>query len=178
MSFEHLSTNQPSLFAEPESAGASPTPPVKSACSANRAAWWKQDLGRTATYLMGQARNEEERAFVERLYDEAMAEGPDFINYRGKSAFLAAPPKLGIDRNAYARILNALEAIERGTYRSCREKGKQGIPRTVARVLKALLNLALQYGEVRPSLLGIARLACACKQTVVNGLKLLSLYGF
>ena len=33
-------------------------------------------------------------------------------------------------------------------------------------------------GEVRPSLVGIARLACACKQTVVNCLKLLSLYGF
>ena len=48
----------------------------------------------------------------------------------------------------------------------------------MARVLKALLNLALQYGEVRPSLVGIARLACACKQTVVNCLKLLSLYGF
>src|SRR5271165_6223385 len=150
MSLEHLSTNQPSLFAEPESAGASPAPRVRSARSANRAAWWEQDLSRTATYLMGQARSEDERAFVERLYDEAMAEGPDFINYRGKSAFLAAP-RLGIDRNAYARILNALEAIERGTYRSCREKGKQGIPRTVARVLKALLNLALQYGEVRPS---------------------------
>jgi hypothetical protein len=88
------------------------------------------------------------------------------------------PPRLGIDRNAYARILNALEAIERGTYRTSREKGKQGIPRTVARVLKALLNLALQYGEVRPSLVGIARLACACKQTVVNCLKLLSFYGF
>ena len=107
----------------------------------------------------------------------ARPQGPDFINYRGKSAFLAAP-RLGIDRNAYARILNALEAIERGTYRTAREKGKQGVPRTVARVLKALLNLALQYGEVRPSLLGIARLACACKQTVVNCLKLLALYGF
>src|SRR5271166_3881360 len=169
MSFEHLSTNQPSLFAEPESAGASPAPRVKSARSANRAAWWEQDLSRTATYLMGQARTDEERVFVERLYDEAMAEGPDFINYRGR---------LGIDRNAYARILNALEAIERGTYRTCREKGKQGIPRTVARVLKALLNLALQYGEVRPSLEGLKRLACVCKQTVVNCLKLLSLYGF
>jgi hypothetical protein len=177
MSFEHLSANQPGLFPEPESASPSPTPRVKSARSANRAAWWEQDLGRTATYLIGQARTDDERAFVERLYDEAVAEGPDFINYRSKSAFLAAP-RLGIDRNAYARILNALEAIERGTYRTFREKGKQGIPRTVARVLKALLNLALQYGEVRPSLLGIARLACACKQTVVNCLKLLSLYGF
>ena len=110
-------------------------------------------------------------------YDEALAEGPDFINYRGKSAFLAAP-RLGIDRNAYARILNALEAIEQGTYRTAREKGKQGIPQAMSRMLKALLNLALQYGEVRPSLVGIARMACACKQTVVNCLKLLSLYGF
>jgi hypothetical protein len=177
MSFERLSTNQPSLFTEPECACASPAPRVRSARSFNRAGWWQQDLTRTATYLMGQARNDDERAFVERLYDEAMAEGPDFINYRAKSAFLAAP-KLGIDRNAYARILNALEAIERGTYRMSREAGKQGIPRTVARVLKALRNLALQYGEVRPSLVGIARLACACKQTVVNCLKLLSLYGF
>jgi len=99
---------------------------------------------------MGQARTEDERAFVERLYDDAMAEGPDFINYRGKSAFQAAP-RLGIDRNAYARILSALEAIERGTYRTCREAGKQGIPRTVAKVLKALLNLALQYGVEGPS---------------------------
>ena len=170
MSFEHPSTNQPGLFAELEGASASPAPRVKSARSANRAAWWEQDLSRTATYLMGQARNDEERAFVERLYDEAMAEGPDFINYRGKSAFLAAP-RLGIDRNAYARILNALEAIERGTYRTSREKGKQGIPRTVARVLKALLNLALQYGEVRPSLLGIARLTCAAEPPSINSLK-------
>ncbi len=81
MSFERLSTNQPSLFTEPECASASPAPRVKSARSANRAAWWQQDLSRTATYLMGQARSDEERAFVERLYDEAMAEGPDFINY-------------------------------------------------------------------------------------------------
>jgi hypothetical protein len=125
---------------------------------------------------MGQARTEDERAFVERLYDEALEEGPDFTNYRAKSLFQAAP-KLGIDRNAYGRILNALDMIERGTYRHCREKGKQGIPRTVARVLKCLLNLALHYGEVRPSLDGIARLACVCKQTVVNCLKLLEFYG-
>ena len=74
MSFEHLSTKQPSLFAQSESAGASPAPQVKSARSANRAAWWEQDLSRTATYLMGQARSDEERAFVERLYDEAFTD--------------------------------------------------------------------------------------------------------
>jgi hypothetical protein len=48
----------------------------------------------------------------------------------------------------------------------------------VAKVLKALLNLALQYGEVRPSLEGLGKLACVCKQTVVNCLKVLQLYGF
>jgi hypothetical protein len=40
------------------------------------------------------------------------------------------------------------------------------------------LNLALHYGEVRPSLDGIKRLACVCKLTVVNCLKLLEFYGF
>ncbi len=149
MSFEQVSANQPALFPEMESASPSPSPAprVKSARSANRAAAWEHDLNRTASYLMGQARTEDERAFVERLYDEALEEGADFIHYRTKSAFQAAP-KLGIDRNAYARILNALEMIERGIYRNSREKGKQGVPRTVARVLKALLNLALKYGEV------------------------------
>jgi hypothetical protein len=177
MSFEQVLTNQPALFPDMESAAPSPAPRVKSERSANRAAAWEQDLTRTASYLMGQARTEDERAFVERLYDEALEEGPDFTNYRAKSLFQAAP-KLGIDRNAYGRILNALDMIERGTYRHCRDKGKQGVPRTVARVLKALLNLALKYGEVRPSLDGIKLLACVCKQTVVNCLKVLEFYGF
>jgi len=175
-----FTTNQPALFSGIEAEGFSAAPPpapVKSARSRNRAAWWRQDLERTAAYLMGQARTEDERAFVEKLYGEALEKGPDFINYRSKSAFMAAP-KLGIDRNAYARILNALDMIERGTYRHCREKGKQGLPRTAPKVLKCLLNLALRYGEVRPSLGGIAGLACVCKQTVVNCLKLLEFYGF
>ena len=127
MTFTQISTNQPGLFPEPEGFAPSPAP-VKSARSRNRAAWWRQDLSRTALYLMGQARTEDERAFVEQLYEQAVEEGPDFINYRSKSAFEAAP-RLGIDRNAYARILSALDMIERGTYRNCRDKGKQGIPR-------------------------------------------------
>jgi hypothetical protein len=91
MSFEQVSTNQPALFPEMENAAPSPTPRVKSERSANRAAAWEQDLTRTAAYLMGQARTEDERAFVEQLYEQAVEEGPDFINYRSKSAFEAAP---------------------------------------------------------------------------------------
>lgn len=176
MYFTQVSETSPALFHEFDAAPEKPAR-VKSPRSRNRASAWESDLCKTVAYLFGQARTDEERAFIERLYEEAEAEGPDFTKYRSKSAFMNAP-KLGIDRNAYARILNALEMIERGTYRQCREKGKQGIPRTAARILKALLNLALQYGEVRPSLLGLATLACVCKQTVVNCLKLLQLYGF
>jgi hypothetical protein len=176
MSFDEISANQVELFEE-FSAAESPAPRVRSSRSRNRAASWERDLAQSASYLMGQCRSDDEREFVSRLYDEAAERGPDFINYRSNSAFQAAP-RLGIDRNAYARILNALECIERGTYRNSREKGKQGVPRTVARVLKALLNLALQYGEVRPSLEGLGKLACVCKQTVVNCLKVLQLYGF
>jgi hypothetical protein len=176
MSFDPISANQAALFdAFPVSE--SPAPRVRSPRSANRAAAWERDLAQSASYLSGQCRTDAEREAIWRAYEEAAVEGPDFTRYRSHSAFQAAP-RLGIDRNAYARILNALEAIERGTYRQCREKGKQGVPRTVARVLKALLNLALQYGEVRPSQVGLAKLANCCKQTVVNCLKVLQLYGF
>jgi DNA-binding transcriptional regulator YhcF (GntR family) len=47
-----------------------------------------------------------------------------------------------------------------------------------ARQSKCLPSLAIHYGEVRPSLNDIARRTCVCKQTVVNCLKQLELYGF
>ena len=179
MSFEPFSTNSagPVFWNGSEGFGAPPPlPRVKSARS--RTARQRGTRPKPHRLLSHGAGPHRGRARLCRAaLRQALEEGPDFINYRAKSPFQAAP-KLGIDRNAYARILNALEMIERGTYRNCREKGKQGVPRTVARVLNALLNLALQYGEVRPSLDGIARLACVCKQTVVNCLKLLEFYGF
>ena len=161
--FENLEESAPSSARSPR--------------SRNRAAAWEADLHRTYGYLAGQCRTDEQRAQLDALYEQASAEGPDFINYRAHSSFMAAP-KVGIDRNAYARLLNALEMIERGTYRHARAKGKQGIPRTVARVLKALLGFALRFGFVYPSQKGIAHAANVCKQTVVNALEVLELYGF
>jgi hypothetical protein len=151
--------------------------PARSSRSRNRAAAWEADLHRTYAYLSGQCRTDADRAQLDALFERASAEGPDFINYRAHSSFMAAP-KAGIDRNAYARLLNALEMIERGTYRHARAKGKQGIPRTVARVFKALLGFALRFGFVYPSQKGIAHAANVCKQTVVNALEVLELYGF
>jgi hypothetical protein len=134
-------------------------------------------MARAYAYLSTQARTEAEQEAAGRLYEEALKQGPDFTRYRTGSEFRDAP-RLTLDRNAYARIMHALDLIERGIYRHSRKKGKQGIPRTAARVLKALLGLAMRYGRVFPSLLGLAQLACVCKQTVVDCLKLLELYGF
>jgi hypothetical protein len=155
----------------------SPTGKVTSPRSRNRAGAWSQDMARAHAYLRCQARTEAEQEAADRLYEEALRQGPDFTRYHSKSDFRDAP-KLNIDRNAYARIMHALEMIERGTYRHSRAKGKQGLPRTAARVLKALLGLAMRFGRVYPSLVGLAQLACVCKQTVVDCLSLLELYGF
>jgi hypothetical protein len=93
---------------ESEGCGAPSPAPVKSARSRNRAAWWRQDLDHTAVYLMGQARTEDERAFVEQFYEQAVEEGPDFINYRSKSAFEAAP------RRGFSRPFEPRPQIRRG----------------------------------------------------------------
>jgi hypothetical protein len=65
-----------------------------------------------------------------------LEEGPDFARYLAKRAYTEAP-KLGVHRHAYARILHALDMTKRGTNRNCREKGKQGTPRTVAKFSNA-----------------------------------------
>ena len=51
MPIEPLSTDPPILFEGMEPQGARPCPPsIKSLRSHNRAAWWRHDLERTATY--------------------------------------------------------------------------------------------------------------------------------
>ncbi|WP_040620583.1 hypothetical protein [Rhodovulum sp. PH10] len=172
-----LQLHFPEVTGAPRDSVPSPTGKVTSPRSRNRAAAWAQDMARAHAYMSSRARSEAEQEAADRLYEEALRQGPDFTRYRTGSDFREAP-RLNIDRNAYARIIFALEMIERGTYRHSRKKGKQGIPRTAARVLKALLGLAMRHGRVYPSLLGLAQLACVCKQTVVECLKLLELYGF
>jgi hypothetical protein len=114
ISLSQISTNQPTLFGD-EPDGLAPSPAgVKSARSKKRAACREQDLARTTTYLMGQARTEDERAFVERFYEDALEEGPDFTNYRAKSSFQATP-KLVI----YA---HPLEKVKLATTDLCRAK--------------------------------------------------------
>jgi hypothetical protein len=100
---------------------------VKRGSIAAVAATWR----RAGAYLAGQAKTPEEQAMLDKAYQQVLAKGPDFINSRTGSEFRQAP-KLGINRNAFARIMHALDLIEHGKYRNCRAKGKHGVLRTAA----------------------------------------------
>jgi hypothetical protein len=110
--------------------------------------------------------------------DPRNTKGPDFARYRRDSAYMEAP-KLSVDRNAVARIKFKLQAIRRGTWK-VKEKGKHAgaVKHSVIEVFDALAFFALRYGRVYPSLTGLAQAATRSRQTVVNALKVLQLFGF
>ncbi len=149
---------------------------VKSPRSANRAAGWESSLAQWYSYMTSQTTTEAAQKHLDDLYEQALEEGPDFLRYRTGSKFREAP-KLSIDRNTRARILWQLRMLTKACYET-REKGKHGLARSVRPVLEALLGLAVKYGAVRPSLEGLARMACVSKQTVINALDALQLWGF
>jgi hypothetical protein len=65
MSFEPLSTNHPPFSKGWSRRDSARRLPPSNLRSRNRTAWWQHDAERTATYLMGLARNE--RIFIEQL---------------------------------------------------------------------------------------------------------------
>lgn len=150
-------------------------PPIR---QQRRAAQWRADVHREAAYLRRFARTAEEEAAIDAAADEALAKGPDFARYRRGSSYGEAP-ELSIDRNAIARIKFKLQAIRRGTWK-VKEKGKHSgaIKHSVIEVFDALALFALRYKRVYPSLTGIAQAATRSRQTVVNALKVLEIFGF
>lgn len=151
------------------------TPPIR---QQRRAAQWRADVHREAAYFRRFARTPEEEAAIDAAVDEALAKGPDFTRYRRDSAYMEAP-RLSVDRNAVARIKFKLQAIRRGTWK-VKDKGKHAGPvkHSVIEVFDALAFFALRYGRVYPSLTGLAQAATRSRQTVVNALKVLELFGF
>jgi hypothetical protein len=163
-----------------------PAPPVPSPDAGNvsairqqrRAADWNQQLARAYAYQVQRANSPEEAAALEAEYEQRMAEGPDFLHYRRKSAFMEAP-EITLDRNARARLMTSFRALLRGSWKT-KTKGKHSgvISRTAAAVFEAIMYLAQKYGRVFPSLEGLAHLACCCKQSVVDALADLERLGF
>jgi hypothetical protein len=151
------------------------SPPIR---QQRRAAQWQADVHREAAYFRRFAQTPEEEEAIDAAVDEALAKGPDFTRYRRGSAYMEAP-KLSVDRNAVARIKFKLQAIRRGTWK-VKDKGKHAGPvkHSVIEVFDALAFFALRYGRVYPSLTGLAQAATRSRQTVVNALKVLELFGF
>ena len=73
MTFDHQPANQPCLFAGLAAEPPAPSP-VKSARSRNRAAAWQSGLARTASYLMGQCRSEDDVLAIARDADALMVQ--------------------------------------------------------------------------------------------------------
>jgi DNA-binding transcriptional regulator YhcF (GntR family) len=114
----------------------------------------------------------DEKAALEQAFERDLVNGGEH-NYRRSSTDREAP-KLRLDRNVVARIRFKLEMIERGAF-----KAGKNIPASVARVLKALLDKALYYGRLCPSLETLADWACIhSKTTVRKALDQLESFGF
>jgi DNA-binding transcriptional ArsR family regulator len=170
-----FSTLFPQLDRERPDSTHGKSPPAR---QKGRAADWKAQISRAYAYAAGRAASEAEAAELERAFEAALEEGPDFTNCRRDSLFLDAP-KVAIDRNLAARIRFQLVAIFRGTWKT-KDKGKHAglVKHSVIEVFDALIRLAFKHGRLFPSLVGLAYLAGRSKQTVVNALKVLAQLGF
>lgn len=178
MPLEPLSSYLPGFLLDPPPSPADSEakgPPIR---QQRRAAQWRADVHKEAAYLRRFAKTPEEEAAIDAAVEEALAKGPDFARYRRDSSYGDAP-KLSVDRNAIARIKFKLQAIRRGTWK-VKDKGKHAGPvkHSVIEVFDALAFFALHYGRVYPSLTGLAKAATRSRQTVVNALKVLELFGF
>lgn len=178
MPLEPLSSALPGFLLDPPPSPADSEakgPPIR---QQRRAGQWRADVHREAAYFRRFAQTPEEEAAIDAAVEDALANGPDFARYRRDSAYMEAP-KLSVDRNAIARIKFKLQAIRRGTWK-VKDKGKHAGPikHSVIEVFDALAFFALRYGRVFPSLTGLAQTATRSRQTVVNALKVLELFGF
>lgn len=147
--------------------------------SNDRAARWRRDVARAASYFLDRASTPESRAEIEAAYEAALAEGPDFCRYRRGSQFMEAP-QVTTDRNVLARIAFLADALERRTW-AVRAKGKHGgvLGRSGLTVLRVLLFVvSRREGRLYPSLETLARLARMSVPTVVSALKRLAIFGF
>lgn len=148
---------------------------VRSARSRNRAAAWQFDLAQWRAYRLSMARSDQDRAGIEADYAERSAAGPDFVSHRGGS--FVEPHLHKITREDRARLLRAFDEVRAWSWRNKRAHG-QAVSKLYKDILAALCGFALKFGRVFPTLDTIAAMACCCKQTVVNGLRWLKLWGF
>jgi Helix-turn-helix domain len=150
---------------------------IRSARSQNRASAWIYDLNKWRAYQLSRATSEAQIAAIEAQYARLREMGPDFTGYHTGSDF-REPPMHNLTREDRVRILASFDGIRAGLYKHCREERGQAVSKNYREVLGVLLSFAVKRRRVFPSLETIARMAMVSKQTVLNALAWLAIYGF
>jgi hypothetical protein len=155
-----------------------PAPPAPASIRARtRAADWEKQIARAFLYVHGRAQTPEEAAELERLYEAALAQGPDFIHCRGKSELKDAP-EINLDANGITKLMVTFYTMTRNAWtRKGRGKHRGLVSRCAEEVFKALLYLAGKYQRLFPSIKGLAYLARCCPQSVSDALNQLEALG-
>jgi hypothetical protein len=142
-----------------------------------RAADWEKQIARAFVYVHGRAQTPEEAAELERLYEAALAEGPDFIHCRGKSELKDAP-EISLDANGITKLMVTFYTMARNAWtQKGRGKHRGLVSRCAEEVFKALVYLAGKYQRLFPSIKGLAFLARCCPQSVSDALNQLEALG-
>ncbi len=152
--------------------------PVSRAIRARtRAADWEKQIARAFLYVHGRAQTPDEAAELERLYEAALDEGPDFIHCRGKSEIKDAP-EINLDANGITKLMVGFYAMCRNAWtRKGRGKHRGLVSRCAEEVFKALVHLATKHRRLFPSIKGLAYLARCCPQSVSDALNQLEALG-
>ena len=156
-----------------------PTPTPTTIRAHKRAADWRAQMARAFRYVHGRAQSEEEAAELEAQYEAALADGPDFLRYRGKSEFMDAP-EITLDRNGRTQLWIQFYTMTRNAWREKARGRHRGalLSRTAEDTFKAFMYLAERFGRVFPSIVGLAYLARCCPKSVSTALNDLEALGF
>lgn len=148
--------------------------------STRKAAQWSAAVHRAYAYMTGRLRDPSQRAELDRYYEQTLEEGPDFLKVRREADF-SPVPVVTFSKEAAAEIMRQAREIERETY-ACRAKGKHGggLGRMAVQLLEWFcfgMWPRARYGMF-PSLAHIADGARMSKETVIEAMKTLQLFGF
>jgi len=156
------------------------TPAESPIRSTGKAAQWSAGIYRAYSYLSARIREPWQRAELDRQFEQAVEEGPDFLKVRREAEFVPGPV-IAYNAAASAEIMKQAREIERETYKS-RAKGKHGggIGRMAMQLLEWFCFAQWPrspYGMF-PSLAYIAEGARMSRETVTEAMKTLELFGF
>jgi hypothetical protein len=155
-------------------------PPSNPIRSTRKAAQWSAAVHRAYAYMTGRLRDPSQRAELDRYYEQTLEEGPDFLKVRREADF-SPVPVVTFTKEAAAEIMRQAREIERETY-ATRDKGKHGggLGRMAIQLLEWFcfgMWPRARYGMF-PSLAHIAAGSRMSKETVIEAMKTLQLFGF